>query len=103
MMDDVTQQNAALVEQASAAAQALTAQASNLTQLIARYRIGERRSVDAPRATPRPAASLTAIPAVERRAANRPLSGKKKPDAASPTPAPSRAAAAGADEDWKDF
>jgi len=31
------------------------------------------------------------------------MSGKKKPDAVSPTPAPSRAAAAGADEDWKDF
>jgi methyl-accepting chemotaxis protein len=103
MMDDVTQQNAALVEQASAAAQALTGQASNLTQLIARYRVGERRTADAPRATSRPAASLAAVPVVERRAANRPLSGKKKPDAVSPRPAPSRAAAAGADEDWKDF
>ena len=41
MMDDVTQQNAALVEEASAAAQALTEQASNLTQLISRYRVGE--------------------------------------------------------------
>jgi methyl-accepting chemotaxis protein len=103
MMDDVTQQNAALVEQASAAAQALTGQASNLTQLIARYRVGERRTADAPRATSRPAAPLAAVPMVERRAANRPLSGKKKPDAVAPRPAPSRAAAAGADEDWKDF
>ena len=41
MMDDVTQQNAALVEEASAAAQALTEQASSLTQLISRYRVGE--------------------------------------------------------------
>jgi hypothetical protein len=31
------------------------------------------------------------------------LSGKKKPDAVSPRPVPSRAAAAGADEEWKDF
>ncbi len=41
MMDDVTQQNAALVEEASAAAQSLTEQASNLTQLISRYQVGE--------------------------------------------------------------
>jgi methyl-accepting chemotaxis protein len=40
-MDAVTQQNAALVEQASAAAQALTEQARNLTQLIENYQVGE--------------------------------------------------------------
>jgi methyl-accepting chemotaxis protein len=50
MMDDVTQQNAALVEEASAAAQALTEQASNLTQLIARYRVGEDTAPQAGRA-----------------------------------------------------
>jgi len=38
LMDTVTQQNAALVEEASAAAQALTEQASALTKLIARFR-----------------------------------------------------------------
>jgi len=37
-MDAVTQQNAALVEQASAATQALTEQATNLTKLIEHYR-----------------------------------------------------------------
>jgi methyl-accepting chemotaxis protein len=37
-MDAVTQQNAALVEQASAAVQALTEQAANLTKLIEHYR-----------------------------------------------------------------
>ena len=37
-MDAVTQQNAALVEQASAAAQALTEQAANLTKLTEHYR-----------------------------------------------------------------
>ncbi len=41
MMDDVTQQNAALVEQATAAAQALSEQAINLTQLIARYKVND--------------------------------------------------------------
>jgi methyl-accepting chemotaxis protein len=39
-MEEVTQQNAALVEEATAAAQSLTEQAGNLTQLMARYQVG---------------------------------------------------------------
>jgi methyl-accepting chemotaxis protein len=107
MMDDVTQQNAALVEEASAAAQALTEQASSLTQLIARYRVGEGAQTgegatqDAPRATARPA-TAAAAPRVERRAPNRPMTGKKRPVAASIIAVPVRAAA-GDDEQWKDF
>ncbi len=73
MMDDVTQQNAALVEEASAAAQALTEQATNLTQLIARYRVGADSIAKVPRAAARPAA----VPAVERRAPTRPMTGKR--------------------------
>jgi methyl-accepting chemotaxis protein len=98
MMDDVTQQNAALVEEASAAAQALSEQASNLTQLIARYKVGEgadeaHRAPAAP-ARPKPVA---AAPAVERRSPSRPLTGKKRP-------APAASAANGAAaEEWKDF
>jgi hypothetical protein len=72
MMDDVTQQNAALMEEASAAAQALTEQASSLTQLIDRYRVGEGSSDEAPRAASPPAPTHAAAPAVERRAASRP-------------------------------
>jgi len=37
-METVTQQNAALVEEASAAAQAMTEQAKSLTKLISYYR-----------------------------------------------------------------
>jgi methyl-accepting chemotaxis protein len=101
MMDDVTQQNAALVEEASAAAQALTEQASNLSQLISRYRVGGA-AADTPRAAQRPVTYSAGAPAVERRSPNRPLTGKKRPVAV-PTPAPSLKVAAGADEDWKDF
>jgi methyl-accepting chemotaxis protein len=98
MMDDVTQQNAALVEEASAAAQALTEQASNLTQLIARYHVGN---------SPAQNQSLAASPApartVERRAPTRPLMGKKRR-----TPVVSSASAHAVDggaaaEEWKDF
>jgi methyl-accepting chemotaxis protein len=99
MMDEVTQQNAALVEEASAAAQALTEQASNLTQLISRYEVGEGSAEVAPHSAARPA---TAAPATERRGPNRPLTGKKRPVAV-PKPAPVRAASAGGEEQWKDF
>jgi PAS domain S-box-containing protein len=104
MMDDVTQQNAALVEEASAAAQALTEQASSLTQLIARYRVGEMPAAETTQAAPSRAPAPAAGTQVERRSANRPLMGKKRP--ASPGPAPSKAHAAAAgsdDEQWKDF
>jgi methyl-accepting chemotaxis protein len=98
MMDDVTQQNAALVEEASAAAQALSEQASNLTKLISRYRVGEGAVADQPRAASRPAPAPAVAPAVERRAANRPLTGKKRPP---PSGTPARPTAAA--EEWKDF
>jgi methyl-accepting chemotaxis protein len=97
-MDDVTQQNAALVEEASAAAQALSEQASNLTQLIARYKVGEGAAGDAPRdAAPARPRAVASVPAVERRSPSRPLTGKKRP-------APAASAANGAAaEEWKDF
>jgi len=97
-------QNAALVEQAAAAAQAMTEQASNLTQLIARYRVGDVATEDLPqpillRATP----VAAPLPAVERRSANRPLSGKKKPVSPPTVLAPVSGPSVGADEQWKDF
>jgi methyl-accepting chemotaxis protein len=102
MMDDVTQQNAALVEEASAAARALTEQASNLTQLICRYQVGEGSAQDQPRATLRPVAVRAAAAAPERRAPTRPMTGKKRP--APTAPAAARAANGGAaSEEWKDF
>jgi methyl-accepting chemotaxis protein len=104
MMDDVTQQNAALVEEASAAAQALTEQAANLTQLIARYQVGEGSAQDQSRAAARPAPVRAAAPAAERRAPTRPMTGKKRPVAAGAPSAPARAANGGAAaEEWKDF
>jgi methyl-accepting chemotaxis protein len=46
LMDTMTQQNSALVEEASAAAQALSAQATDLTKLIAHYRRSESTPSD---------------------------------------------------------
>jgi methyl-accepting chemotaxis protein len=78
MMDDATQQNAALVEEGTAAAQALAQQAAHLTQLIAGYRVGESSASEAPGPTARLITPAAATPLVEQRAANRPLSGKRR-------------------------
>jgi methyl-accepting chemotaxis protein len=45
-MDDVTQQNAALVEQATAAAHALAGQAEGLRATVARFKVGSLTSAD---------------------------------------------------------
>jgi methyl-accepting chemotaxis protein len=98
-MDSVTQQNAALVEQASAAAHTLTEQAANLTGLIARYRL-DSTAVAAVRAVGVPSAP----PAVERRGASRPFTAKPKA-AAGPKPVPASApkVAVGSDDTWQEF
>ena len=73
-MDQMTQQNAALVEQATAASQSMADQARELTRMIGKYRVGESDAAGS--------AASSAAPA-ERRSSNRPLSGK------SPAPKPS--------------
>jgi len=69
MMDGATQQNAALVKEASSAAQALTDQASNLTMLIAPYRVGEDPLQGQSQAAVQPAPPRS--PATPRSAASR--------------------------------
>jgi methyl-accepting chemotaxis protein len=111
-MDSVTQQNAALVEQASAAAHTLTEQAANLTELISRYRLDGHAAGGSrpPNASPAPARSAAA-PVAERRPAERgpaerspakrPLRGKT---AAKPQPAiPRGKVAVGGDDAWQEF
>ncbi|WP_026042445.1 methyl-accepting chemotaxis protein [Pantoea sp. A4] len=51
-MDNVTQQNASLVEQASAAAAALEEQAGRLTQSVAAFRLDSHSGISAPAAMP---------------------------------------------------
>jgi methyl-accepting chemotaxis protein len=99
-MDSMTQQNAALVEEASAAAQALTEQAMNLTQMIGHYQVGSDGGSEP---LPRAAAPKARTPAAsERRTAARPWTGKAK-TAAAPAAKPKKAAAGGAEEQWEDF
>jgi methyl-accepting chemotaxis protein len=126
-MDELTQQNAALVEQATAASQSMVEQASGLNEMLARFDVGATQAALAGAArslaADRSATALalktkgTNAPHVERRRSSRPWSARK-PAAARPAAAPppasrapklaavaTRAAAPAADEDaeWQEF
>jgi methyl-accepting chemotaxis protein len=96
-LDELTQQNAALVEQASAASQAMAEQARGLNEKMSAYRVDtaparhERMAQRAPNKAGKMAA--------ERRMADRPWAAKP---AAASAPA-SRAATGTNDEVWKEF
>ena len=109
-MDSMTQQNAALVEEAAAAAQSLQDQAAELARVVSIFKLeeGEQFQFDAP-APVAAAAPVTAVAVVPRQPAKKtappalkkPLAAKK--DAAEVQPKPKKAAAtAGADE-WEEF
>ena len=97
-MDQVTQQNAAMVEQSTAASHSLANEASALATLVSRFRIGE-----------------TAEPTVRPKSAPVVQAERRAPPVSTPapatTPAPRRVAAAGgaavalapADDDWTEF
>jgi methyl-accepting chemotaxis protein len=121
-LDELTQQNAALVEEASAASQAMADQARGLNTSMQRYRVdagmqSAASSTASPGARPE-AASISeqtagagkavarepgaAKAAVERRGASRPWSGKSAKPAADAALA--KRAANGDDESsWKEF
>ena len=86
-MDDVTQQNAALVEQAAAAAQAMQEQVNSLNAVVSVFRLGERTSLPAPAPASRQA--RPAVPAP--RPAQRQLAVRKP------------ALAKAADPQWEQF
>jgi methyl-accepting chemotaxis protein len=117
-MDQVTQQNAALVEQMAAAASSLKAQANELVQTVAVFKLsagehhpmGLRADVRAPASLSKPFKGaerrLVAAPKPKQQAAAKPF----KP--AAKAPAPARAAPptltakvtpAGGDEEWETF
>ena len=88
-MDTMTQQNSALVEQASAAAQALQEQATNLALVIAPYQVGltPAHAASRPASTGDQArASSGAVPLSDRRLGKRPWNAKPQDAIAAPTP-----------------
>jgi methyl-accepting chemotaxis protein len=103
-LDQMSQSNAALVEEGAAAAESLKEQAVKLHQLVSRYRVdgtAPRTSAPAPKAaapSPRPSVAKASPkpmtrPAATPKPAPRPV--------ASPAPAPTAVAAA--DGDWETF
>jgi methyl-accepting chemotaxis protein len=90
-MDQTTQQNAALVEEAAAASESLREQAAKLSQTVAVFRLDAAQGRTAPAALPKPVVA--------------PL--KKKPATASKTPAEplrvKRLASAGSGDEWEEF
>jgi len=108
-MDEVTQQNAALVEEAAAAAESLEEQAQNLQAAVAIFNIGGHtvaavRSQPSARKTERPALSTP------QRGASRPLAhaaprlAAKPAKASQPAAQTAKAAPAGSSEEqWEEF
>ena len=94
-MDQVTQQNAALVEESAAAAASLREQAEKLAQTVAVFRLSSYAgATSAPRAT-------TPSPALKR-----PAPAPSAPSAASTAPkrtATPVAATAGKSDSWEEF
>ncbi|MBB6562754.1 methyl-accepting chemotaxis protein [Acidovorax soli] len=117
-LDQMTQQNAALVEESTAAAASMRDQAQKLAEVVSMFNVGAvaARAPVAP--PPRPAAAAARpvaaparaavagkppAPAAARLTASKPVVAHK-PAAAGPAPAPApRATAKGGDDDWESF
>ena len=115
-MDELTQQNAALVEEATAASQAMAEQVRGLNEMLARYQItaGSFNSANTVAEAAATTRADTPVRAERQRAAIRPWAGKAVksaaagPGAAEAALSPARKAVAnatgnGADTDWREF
>jgi methyl-accepting chemotaxis protein len=116
-MDEMTQQNAALVEEASAASEAIVGQATQLADLVARYRVAENLAAAGQPAgrparvksppTRAPATAAGRKPATDRRSVKRPWSSRSGAPAEVATAkaeAPvAKIARNGPDDEWDEF
>ena len=107
-LDQMTQQNAALVEQSSAAAAAMHEQAQRLAQVVAVFNVGAGAAASPAARRPAPVAKAPA-PAKAAAPMRKPLPKLAPAPAPAAAPAPARIAsakapvAAGADDDWESF
>ncbi len=110
-LDQMTQQNAALVEESAAAASSMKDQAQSLAGLVATFKLSEQSTGQAPLATrslhaptgPTLASKPASNPAPRKPAASKPAQPAVKPaQAALPKPAPAPKAAQ-SDDDWETF
>jgi len=116
-MDGMTQQNAALVEQAAAAFQSLQDQAAELQRVVSIFKLAEgEESAPAPAPAPAPVATRAVVvsqsrpqlkkpaqgPAKAKTKAKAPVQDQHKADAAQASTA-KKVAAAAASDDWEEF
>jgi methyl-accepting chemotaxis protein len=99
-LDELTQQNAALVEQAAAASQTMAEQARGLNDSMQRFHVDGAAPANA--AASSAAAALAQAAADERRRAGRPWTAKRQAEAA-PLPSARKAMAAADESVWKEF
>lgn len=95
-MDEVTQQNAALVEQAAAAAESLEDQAQSLVHAVSIFRLSEADRTVTSEQKEAATAKVSNFPV-------RPASKKPKHDLAAPLPKVKRASGMDADDEWEEF
>ena len=113
-LDQMTQQNAALVEESAAAAQSLREQADHLAQVVSMFNVGAGAASSSAPAHRAPQPSALGAGAVVRAAQGRPqapltrsaVAGAGSAPAARLAPAPrvpAKAAVAHANDDWESF
>jgi methyl-accepting chemotaxis protein len=104
-MDELTQQNAALVEQATAASQAMAQQSGELNEMMNRYHLADSASSRA--ATAAAPAAAKGEHRAERRGTSRPWTRQSTGRAAAAEgprePPESRKVSAAPDSDWQEF
>ena len=101
-LDQMTQQNAALVEQSAAAAESLKDQALRLSDMMGTFRLDTHavaRTAARPRVTAKPLAKPAALPKAAARPKSLPTRTKSLPPAALKLGAP----ASGSSDDWETF
>ncbi|TFW26037.1 methyl-accepting chemotaxis protein [Duganella callida] len=102
-MDQVTQQNAALVEEAAAAATSMQEQAARLAEVAASFKLGQD-GMHAALATPASAkAAKPALSAARPSRAATPPAKRTPPKLAAVPARPRKPATVGADQDWEEF
>ncbi|MGH8150751.1 MAG: methyl-accepting chemotaxis protein [Steroidobacteraceae bacterium] len=115
-MDELTQQNAALVEQATAASQAMAQQAGELNEMMGHYALSASLSGGTPSGRSAPARAGAATPAAasaaagkapraERRTSGRPWNDARNANASAQAEAPqeARKLANSGDSEWQEF
>jgi methyl-accepting chemotaxis protein len=104
-LDQMTQQNAALVEESAAAAESLKDQASRLAQVVGVFRLSAQGAAahPAPVAVPRPVPAAKPSPSPAARPAPAPVAVRKPAAEPQRAPAPSPSPAAAGSDEWETF